>query len=288
MSDDEVALVVAGMRTLSRQLAQSELNRRLDACGRFGEARSLEEDPLGRVLAGHRDRYGVDWVRRSGPIGVVALSEADRARVAEVLLSGNACVWSGLDDTQIRQGVARAGFPEDVARCFDVLPQVEIDALWRGPGDLVLAERTGGSRHVYVDADANEHHVAYVCVNAASHRSADTFLFHADFPQAAASDVRNALETLGETATFLTVSDVVDAAETVDARSSGEVETIMTTNLDVMREFLHRVDAAVVAVNASPALVEDRFLTRSVRDFTRTRWEGFGDGQTLPLGQLPI
>lgn len=287
MTDDEVAVVIAGMRTFSRQLAQSELNRRLDACGRFGEARSLEEDPLGLVLAGHRDRYGVDWIRRSGPIGVVALSEADRERVADVLLAGNACVWTGLDDSEIRQGVARAGFPEDLARNFDELPQIEIDALWRGPGDLVLAERTGGSRHVYVDADANEHHVAYVCVNAASHRSADTFLFHSDFPQSAATDVRNALETLGEAATFLTVANVVEAVETVDARSSGEVETIMTTNLVAMREFTRRVDAAVVLVNASPALVEDRFLTRSVRDFTRTRWEGFGDGQTLPLGQLP-
>lgn len=288
MTEDEVAVAIAGMRTLSRQLAQAELNRRLDACGRFGEARSLAEDPLGRVLAGHRDRYGVDWVRRSAPLGVVALSAADKERVAEVILAGNACAWTGLDDAEIRQGVTRAGFPEDLVRCFDELPQVEIDALWRGPGDVVLAERTGGSRHVYIDADANEHHVAYVCVNAASHRSADTFVFHNDFPESAATDVRNALDTLGETATFLTVANVVEAAEAVDARSSGEVETVMTTSLVVMREFLRRVDAAVLLVNASPALVEDQLLTRSVRDFTRTRWEGFGDGQTLPLGQLPL
>lgn len=288
MNEAELAVRIAGMRTLSRVLADAELNRRLDACGRFGEQRVIDEDPLGRVLGGHRDRYGVDWVRRSGPIGVVALAEADKERIAEVVLGGNACVWTGLDDGDIRRGIARAGFPEDVVARFDELPQVEVDALWRGRGDIVLAERTGGSRHVYVDAGANEHHVAYVCVNAASHRSADTFVFHSDFPQSAAEDVRNALETLGESATFLTVANVTEAAETVDAASSGEVETIMTTNLVAMREFMRRVDAAVVLVNASPALVEDHFLTRSLRDFTRSRWEGFGDGQTLPLGQLPL
>lgn len=248
----------------------------------------MEQDPLGRVLGGHRDRHGVDWVRRTASIGVVALADASSERIAEVILAGSACVWTELDDADIRQGVVRAGFPEDVARRFEELPEVEIDALWRGPKDLVLAERTGGSRHVYVDADANEHHVAYVCVNAASHRSADTFVFHDDFPEPAAKDVRSALETLGETATFLSVSSVAEAAEIIDARSSGEVETIMTTNLVAMREFLRRVDAAVLVVNASPALVEDRFLTRSVTDFTRSRWEGFGDGQTLPLGQLPL
>lgn len=288
MTEDEVSVAVANMRALSRQLAQSELNRRLDACGRFGEGRSMEQDPLGRVLGGHRDRHGVDWVRRTASIGVVALADASSERIAEVILAGSACVWTELDDADIRQGVVRAGFPEDVARRFEELPEVEIDALWRGPKDLVLAERTGGSRHVYVDADANEHHVAYVCVNAASHRSADTFVFHDDFPEPAAKDVRSALETLGETATFLSVSSVAEAAEIIDARSSGEVETIMTTNLVAMREFLRRVDAAVLVVNASPALVEDRFLTRSVTDFTRSRWEGFGDGQTLPLGQLPL
>lgn len=288
MTEDEIAGIIAGMRTLSRQLGQAELNRRLDACGRFGQARSIAEDPLGRVLGGHRDRYGVDWVRRSVPIGVVALADADSDRIADTILGGNACVWSGMDDTEVREGISRAGFPDDLVRSFDEVPQVEIDALWRGDGDIVLAERTGGSRHVYVDADANEHHVAYVCVNAASHHSADTFVFHTDFSKSAATDVRNALETLGETATFVTVANVVEAAETIDARSSGEVETVMTTNLVALREFFGRVDAAVVIANASPALVEDKFLTRSVRDFTRSRWEGFGDGQTLPLGQLPL
>lgn len=287
LSEEDAAEQIGRMRALSRRIAAAELHRRIDAVGRFGVVRSLDEDPLGRVVSGHRDPHGIDWICRTGPIGVVALVRGDREVVADCLLAGNGCVFPDEDDSELRNGLSRAGFPSEVVTRFTPLPSVEIDALWRGADDdMVVAERVGGHRHIYVDADANEHHVAYVCTNAASHGSADTVVFHRDYPAQAAADVRSAIETMGRPMEMLTVGSAMEACEVVDARSGGEVETVMSTNLAVMREFLRYVDAAAVVVNCSPAFVEADHLRRELVGFTRTRWELHGDGQTKPLGTL--
>jgi gamma-glutamyl phosphate reductase len=276
-------------RAAARLLTGASLERRLDACRRAGVERNVDVDPVGKVLSGVRTREGLRVVTSTVPLGIVAVESADEDAVADCLVDANAVVIvTGGDGAAValadrfRDALVNAGLPENAVQATDSLADVEVDAVLR-PGGAVIAERVGTHRHLYVDAEADRTHATYVCVNAAAHAAADTIVFHAEYPDDAVDDVVTALGHLGKSPTLVRAASLGDAVDLIDRRSSGEVETVLTANLRVLRDLERRVDAAVLVENASPAFAGPTSVQRQLHGLTRTRTVIEGEGQTRPL-----
>lgn len=276
-------------RAAARLLTGASLERRLDACRRAGVERNVDVDPVGKVLSGLRTREGLRVMTSTVPLGIVAVESADDRAVADCIVDANAVVvvtGGDADATALaerfREALANAGLPENAVQAVASLADVEVDAVLR-PGGAVIAERVGTHRHVYVDAEADRTHATYVCVNAAAHEAIDTIVFHAEYPTDAVDDVATALGHLGKAPTLVRAGSLGEAVDLIDRRSSGEVETVLTANLRVLRDLERRIDAAVLVENASPAFAGPTTVQRQLHGLTRTRTVIEGEGQTRPL-----
>lgn len=244
--------------------------------------RTLERDPVGTVLEGYRTPAGIEVARATVPLGVVGLVDPDLETIADTLIAGNTVVVAGFDCSDVRRALADAGLPEDAAVETGAPPETEIDALVRDD-ETLIAERVGTHSSIFVDADATPHLVTYVAVNAAAHECVDTIILHEEFDDDAARDLEEALSYMGKSLEIVVARSIVEAVDVIDVISSGRIEAVLSSNVDVIREYASRVDACALAVNVSPAYAEDLALERDVIGLTRTRYVIEGDGQTKPL-----
>lgn len=279
----------ANGRAAARLLAGASLERRLDACRRAGVERNRDVDDIGKVITGVRTREGLRVMTTTVPLGIVAVESADAGTISDCIVAANAVlVVAGDDDAarelaeQFRTALVDAGLPQDAVQAVGSVGDEEVDAVVR-PSGLVLAERVGTHRHVYVDAEADRTHATYICVNAAAHEAADTIVFHAEYPPDAVDDVVTAIGHLGKSPTLVRAPSMGDAVDLIDRRSSGEVETVLTSNLRVLRDLERRIDSAVLVENASPAFAGPTMIHRQIHGMTRTHTVIEGEGQTRPL-----
>lgn len=273
---------IGRLRAAARFLARCPLERRLEACRRLGVDRDCDVDPVGQVLSGGRTALGLQVVRVTVPLGVVGLIEPEDAQIADCLLAGCAVAAEHRDVHDVRSVLAACGLNRDVVMEVDYLETHDVDAVLY-PSGLSVADRSGTHRHVYVDATAPLGVATYVIVNAAAYGVVDTIVFHADYPDSGVADTVTSLENLGADLTLVRVRNMSEAVDVIDRRSSGQVETILTNDICVLRDFRDSVDSAVLVANASPALLPEDAALREVIGLTRTRTLVEGNGQTLPV-----
>ncbi len=266
-------------RAAQRVVASVPLHTRLEACRSFGVDLEYWRDPIGAVVDGWRNPDGIDFVVRTAPIGVIGLIDPDPPQVAECLAAGNSVLVSGLDCTDICRTIVDHGLPSDAVVAVDEVPRVEIDALVKGDR-VVMAERVGTHSHFYVDSTAPTGQVTYLAVNAAAAGAIDAVIVHRGYPGDAMRDLTEALGYSDGETEILRARSATAAIDMIDTRTAGRIEAIATSDISVARLFESRVDAQALAVNVSPAFVEDEHLSSSLRGFTRLRTVLRGDGQT--------
>lgn len=270
------------LRAAARFLAACSLDRRLDACRRFGVEREMDADPVGRILSGERTQEGLLHLVMSVPLGVVGLLEPSDEDIAECLLGGSVAAVAGRDVELVRTALGAAGLVADCVIAVPSIDEVEVDAA-RLDGETLVADRTGTHRHIFLDSTAETGQATYVAVNAAAHGAADTVVFHSDYSRTGVKDIVKALEHMGKELTLVRARTLGEAVDVVDRRTDGTVETILTNSVRVLRDYRNRLDSAVLVVNASPAFAPEDGFVRSVEGYTRTRLVIDGDGQTRPV-----
>ena len=139
-------------------------------------------------------------------------------------------------------------------------------------GSTVPVIETGvGNCHVYVDASADQAMALGILINSKARRpsvcnAAETLLVHAD--QRVADLAGDALgvvpatdddfdtEYLSLDIAAAVVADVDGAIAHINRHGTGHTEAIVTSGITAAREFIARVDAAAVMVNASTAFTD--------------------------------
>lgn len=277
-------------------------------------------DPVGRILSETERPNGLKIVKKSVPIGVIAIIYEARPNVtvdaaALTLKSGNAVILKGGKEAAnsndrvmdfIHDALERVGLDpncislvkspsrETTVELMNLTEYVDL-LIPRGGRGLIRSVvenakvpviRTGeGVCHIYIDKDADLEMGAKILNNAKTSRpsvcnAAECVLIHEDvikdffkvaLPLLKEHDVKlvcdiTALKyTIGRIAkdedwdteygdyvlAVKTVSGVDEAIEFIGKHGTGHSEAIVTNNADTAAEFLNRVDAAAVYVNAS-------------------------------------
>ncbi len=214
-------------------------------------------DPVGEVVDGWTRPNGLRVSRVRVPLGVVAVIYENRPNVtsdafALCLKSGNAAFLRGSSGAirsniaiaeSLREGVAKAGLPEDsIVLVEDTSHEAAVDFMRLRESIDVLVPRGGpslirsildnasvpyvidgdGNCHVYVDAAADLSMAADIVVNAKIHRpsvcnAAETLLVHRNVAAAFLTDVAARLEgveLVGDEATQAILGDRVAALAT--------------------------------------------------------------------------
>ena len=279
------------------------------------------EDPVGRVLEEFDRPNGLHLVKRTVPIGVIAVIYEARPNVtadsaALCLKSGNAVILRGGKEAirsnmavagVLRRAIEEAGLSADCVQLIEDTNRETATALMKlnGGVDLLIPrggagliqsvvrnatvpviETGAGTCHTYVDKDADLAMAVEIVYNAKTSRpsvcnACECVLVHeAVAPEFLAAMERRlaeknvalradeksrALLQNAEAATdedwgkeyndyILAVRQVASAREAIDHITrfgTGHSECIVTENEETARDFLRRVDAAAVYVNAS-------------------------------------
>ncbi len=247
-------------------------------------------DPVGEVLDGWTAPSGLEIRRVRVPLGVVAVVYENRPNVTSdaagiCVKAGNAALLRGSSSAQrsnqavaevLREGVVKAGLPEDVVVLVDDPARAAVIELMqltgvvdclipRGGHDLVASVREhatvpviidgDGNCHVYVDAAADLDQALEIVVNAKTNRpgvcnAAETLVVHAAvaaqfLPRACDELAARGVELVGDEAARAIRADLGPA-----------------TDDDFAREFLALRMAVAVAATLDDAIAHvNRFGT---------------------------
>ena len=309
-------------------------------------------DPVGRVRARRSLDEGLELRQVSSPLGVLLIIFESRPdAVVQIgslaIRSGNAVLLKGGSEARdsnrvlvdcLRDALEEAGLPSDLvigvegrAAVAELLERDDaIDlVIPRGSGQLVrnITEATRipvmghaeGVCHIYLDAAADPHKAARICVDGvtdypAACNAAETLLVHRDFVdqmdgvRAAVSEAGGKLVEPSDasdwrteygtpTANVRVVASVDEAIDHIHTFGSAHTDAIVTEDKVVAERFLAEVDSASVFHNASTRFADGfrfglgaevgistgRLHARGpvgVEGLLTTRWLLRGEGQT--------
>jgi glutamate-5-semialdehyde dehydrogenase len=174
------AILAANARDMetarARAIAPSLLDRlelnpaRLEAMAKGVEAVAGQPDPVGQELARWRVPSGLDIARVATPLGVIGIIYESRPNVtadagALCVRSGNAAILRGGSESfhssgaivaALREGLARAGLPEDAVQRVETTDRAGVGLMLQGLGGSVdvIVPRGGRSLVERVQAEA--------------------------------------------------------------------------------------------------------------------------------------